>query len=66
MELKLAERLRESLIRWREWTSCLTFTEKHQGNKKHLKEGERMKGMRISIKENTLVYRNFSQVLELL
>ena len=27
-----------------EWKSCLTFTEKHQENEKHVKEGERTKG----------------------
>ena len=43
-ELKLAKRLRELLKRWRQWTSCLTFTEKYQGNEKHAKEGERTKG----------------------
>ena len=44
MELKLAKRLRESQIRLREWTSCLTFTEKHQGQEKHVKEGGERRG----------------------
>ena len=42
VDLKLARRLRESLIRWREWTSCLTFTKKHQENEKHVK-GEKQR-----------------------